>query len=103
MVFFGVGAYVAKTGTVERPLRGNVVQGRIGDHSDEGVICRQGQERHHRLSGVALTASRRGQAVADFDATVFGLTLEADPPYRPTVGQARDPVVAERPLLAMCR
>ncbi len=59
-----------------------------GEHSDD------------RFCSVAVAAGRRSQAVADLDATFFGLALEADPPDCPPVGQAGDPVVAEWPLLS---
>ena len=41
------------------------------------------------------------RAVADLDAAAVWLALEADPPDGPPVGQAGDPVVAERPLLSV--
>jgi hypothetical protein len=53
-----------------------------------------------RLGGVAVAAGRRDQAVADLDATVLWLALEADPPDGLSVGKADDPVEAERPLLS---
>jgi hypothetical protein len=54
-----------------------------------------------RLRGVAMAAGRGSQAEADLDAAAIWLALEAEPPYGPPVGQAGDPVVAERPLLSV--
>ncbi len=53
-----------------------------------------------RLGGVAMAAGRRSQAMADLAAVAIWLALEAEPPDCPPVGQAGDPVVAERPLLS---
>ena len=99
MVEFSVGAHKAESGPDEGPLRGDVVQSCVGDHREESVVGGHGQEGDDRLCGVAVAAGRGSQAVADLDAAAVWLALEADPPDRPPVGQAGDPVVAERPLL----
>ena len=89
-----------ESGPDEGPLRGDVVQSRVGDHPGQSVVGGHGQQGDDRLRGIAVAAGRGGQAVADLDAAAIRLALEADPPDRPPVGQAGDPVVAERPLLA---
>jgi hypothetical protein len=48
---------------------------------------------------MAVAAGRRSQAIADLDAAAIWLGLEADPPDGTPIGQAGDPVVAERSLL----
>ena len=47
-----------------------------------------------------MAAGRRSQAVGDLDAAAVWLALEADHPDGWPVGQADDPVGAERPLLS---
>jgi hypothetical protein len=64
------------------------------------VLRGDAQDGDDRLCGVAVTACRRSQAVADLAAAASWLTLEADPPDRPPVRQAGDPVVAEGLLVA---
>jgi len=65
------------------------------------VIGGYGQQGDDRLCGITVATGRRSQAVADLDAAVIWLALEADSPDGPPVGQAGDPVVAERPLLSL--
>jgi hypothetical protein len=100
VVELSVGAYKAESGPDEGPLRSDVVQSRVGDHLEESLVGGHGQQGDDRLRGVAVAAGRGSQAVADLDAAAIWLALEADPPDCPPVGQAADPVVAERPLLS---
>ena len=65
------------------------------------MVGGHGQQGDDRLRGVAMAAGRGSKAVADLDAAAIWLALEAEPPDRPPVGQAGDPVVPERPLLAV--
>ena len=48
-----------------------------------------------------MTSGGGSQAVADLGAAAIWLALEAEPPDGPPVGQAGDPVVAERSLLSL--
>ena len=65
------------------------------------MVGGHGQQGDDSLGGIAMAAGRGSEAVADLDAAAIWLTLEADPPDGPLVGQAGDPVVAERPLLSV--
>ena len=100
VVELSVDAHKAESGPDEGPLRSDVVQSRVGDHPGDFVIGGHGQQADNRLRGVAVAAGRGSQAVADLDRTTIWLALEADPPDCLPVGQASDPVVAERPLLS---
>ena len=101
VVELSVGAHKAESGSDEGPLRSDVVQSRVGDHPGQSVVGGHGQQGDDRLGGVAMAAGRGNQAVADLDAAAIWLALETEPPDGPPVGQAGDPVVAERPLLSV--
>jgi hypothetical protein len=90
-----------ESGSDEGPLRSDVVQSRVGDHPGQSVVGGHGQQGDDRLGGVAMAACRGSQAVADLDAAAIWLGLEAEAPDGPLIGQAGDPVVAERPLLSV--
>lgn len=98
---FRVGDHKAESGPDEGPLRSDVVQSRVGDHPGQSVVGGHGQQGDDRLGGVAMAACRGSQAVADLDAAAIWLGLEAEAPDGPLIGQAGDPVVAERPLLSV--
>jgi hypothetical protein len=95
-----VGTDEAESGPAESALRSDVVHRRVGDHPGQSTVGGYGQQRDERLCGVAVAAGRRSQTVADLDAAAVWLALEADPADGLPVGQAGDPVVAERPLLS---
>ena len=97
MVELAVHAHEAEPGPDEGQLRSDVVQSRVGDHPGQSMVGGHGQQGDHRLCGVAVAAGRRSQAVADLDAAAVWLAFEADYPDGPPVGQAGDPVAAERP------
>ena len=67
------------------------------------VVGRHGHQADDRLGGIAMAPGRGHQAVADLDTAVIGLALEAQSSDGPPIGQAGDPVVAERLLLPACR
>src|ERR1700677_2608070 len=67
-------------------------QSAVGGHAQQG---------DDGLRGVAMAAGGGSQAVADLDAAAIWLALEAEPTDGSPVGQAGDPVVAERPLLSV--
>ena len=94
-----VGPHKPESGSDEGPLRSDVVESRVGDHPGQSMVGGHGQQGDDRLRGVAMAAGRRSQAEPDLDDDAIWLAFEADPPDGPPVGQAGDPVVAERPLL----
>jgi hypothetical protein len=96
-----VAAHKPESGSDEGPLRSDVVQSRVGDHSGQSVVGGHGQQGDDRLRGVAMAAGRGSQAVADLDAAAIRPALEAEPPDGQPVSQAGDPVVAERPLFSL--
>ena len=100
MVKLSVGVYESEARPDEGPLRGDVVQSRVGDHPGQSLVGGNGQQGHDRLRGVAMAAGRGSQAVADLDAAVIWLALETEPPDGPPIDQTGDPVVAERSLLS---
>jgi len=100
IVEIAVGTYDAKSGPDEGPLRSDVVPSRVGDHPRQPVVFGDRQYGNDRLGGIAIATGRRDQAVTDLDATLLWLGLEADPPDGTSIGQAGDPVEAERSLLS---
>jgi len=96
-----VGADEAKSGTDERSLRSDVVQGGVCHHLGELVVGGNGQYGSDGLCGVAVTARGRREAIADLDAAALRLALKADAANCQSVSRASDPVEAERPLLSM--
>lgn len=100
MVELVVGAHEPEPGPDESPLRSGVVQSRVSDHPGQSLFGGHAEQRDDLLGGKAVTAGRRGQAVANLDAAFARLALEFDPPNGPPVCRAGDAVVAERPLLS---
>src|ERR1700722_2956921 len=94
-----VAVHEAESSPEKGPLRSEVVKGRVGDHPRQSVFgghCQQGDD---RLCGVAVDAGGWNQAVDDLDASVGRPPFEADSADGPSIGQAGDPVEAERLLL----
>ena len=98
-----IGVHKVESRSEERPLRSHVVRCGLGGHTAQTVVDGHGEQARHRLGGVAVTSGRRSQSVPDLNAAVDRLTFEADPSDGPSVGQATDPVEAERTLIPELR
>ena len=88
-------------GTFKGSLRSEVALVGVGHDSGKPVIGRDVQQGGQCLCRVAVATGRRSQTVADLDASVVRLALEADSSDGLSVGGSGDPVGPEGALVSV--
>ena len=87
--------------TLKGSLGSEVALVGVGDDSGKSMIGRDVQQGGQCLCCVAVATGRRGQTVADLDASVVRLALEADASDGLSVGGSGDPVGPEGALVSV--